>query len=266
MKAWEGVGEAYAASYASLCAGTHDEILRRLGTAHGRRVLDAGSGTGALAARLMDAGWSVTGCEPEATMRVVAARNHPQVSMVEGALPALPFDDAAFDAVTANFVLNHVSDPRAAAQEIARVAAPDAVMIATIWIVSPSWFWQRVCDRAGLVVSPTGRLAPEKDFERSSAGFGGMLSEGGWPAVDVAEFSWTWRPTTAELWRSAEGGVASAGAFYRSLETAERERFARAFDRLCEECSDDGRVALDHTAAVAVSRRGERAGEPRPHA
>ena len=252
MKAWGGVGEAYAASYASLCAGTHDEILRRLGPAVDRRLLDVGAGTGALAARLKDADWSVTGCEPEDTMRAVAARDHPQVLVLDGALPALPFDDAAFDAVTANFVLNHVPDPRAAAKEIARTAAPDAVLIATIWIVSPSWFWRAVCDRAGLTASSTGRLAPDKDFERTSAGVARMLSEGEWSGPEAAELSWTWHPTTDELWRSAEGGVASAGAFYLSLDAGERARFARAFERLCDERSEGGRVALHHTAAVAV--------------
>lgn len=252
MRAWEGVGEAYAASYASLCAGTHGDFVRRLGPARGRRLLDVGAGTGALAARLVDEGWSVTGCEPESTMRAVAAREHPGLTVVDGALPDLPFADAEFDAVTANFVLNHVADPRAAAREIARVAGPDGAMIATTWVVSPSWFWRGVCERAGLVASAGVGLASDKDFERTSAGFGRMLSEGGWAGVDVSEISWTWAVTTDELWRSAEGGVASAGAFYLSLDAAERSRFASAFDRLCQEHATDGMVALDHTAAVAV--------------
>jgi hypothetical protein len=93
-----------------------------------------------------------------------------------------------------------------------------------------------------------------------------MLSEGGWPAVDVAELSWTWRATSDELWRSAEGGVASAGALYLSLGEAERGRFARAFDQLCEEHGDGGTVALDHTAAVASAGLDERTGAPRAHA
>ncbi|MDQ0645312.1 class I SAM-dependent methyltransferase [Microbacterium murale] len=252
MKSWEGVGEAYAASYASLCAGTHDDLVRRLGPAHGRRLLDVGSGTGALAAQLADVGWSVTGCEPEPTMRAVAAREHPLLAVIDGALPVLPFAGAQFDAVTANFVLNHVPDPRAAAREITRVVQPSGVMIATIWVVSPSWFWQGVAERAGLAAPAGTGLPPDKDFERTSAGFGRMLSEGGWHAVDVSELGWTWWATADELWRSAEGGVASAGALYLSLDASERARYARAFDRLCEEHSLDGRVALDHRAAVAV--------------
>lgn len=186
-------------------------------------------------------------------MRAVAAREHPRLPVADGALPVLPFPDAAFDAVTANFVLNHVPDPRAAAREIARTVVPNGTMIATIWVVSPSWFWQSVCERAGLVAPAGARLPQEKDFERSTAGLERMLSEGGWPAVDVSELSWSWRATPDELWRSAEGGVASAGAFYLSLDAAERATFARAFDQLCEEHSVEGRVALDHTAAVAVS-------------
>lgn len=253
MRAWAGVGEAYAASYAALCAGTHDVISDLLGPPRNRRLLDVGSGTGALAARLADEGWAVTGCEPEPTMRAVAAREHPRLPVVDGALPVLPFPNRAFDAVTANFVLNHVPDPRTAAREIARTVTQGGTMIATIWVVSPSWFWRSVCDRAGLVVPAGAGLPPEKDFERTPAGLGRMLSEAQWHAPNVAELSWTWRATPDELWRSAEGGVASAGAFYLSLDAAERATFARAFEQLCEEHSVDGRVALDHTAAVAVS-------------
>lgn len=252
MRAWDGVGEAYAASYASLCAGTHDAVVRLLGRARGRRALDVGSGTGALAARMTAAGWSVAGCEPELSMRAVASREHPHLDVVDGALPALPFADAEFDAVTANFVLNHVPDPRAAAREIVRVAAPDAVMVSTVWVVSPSWFWQGVCQRAELLVPTSRALAPEKDFERTTAGFARMLAEGGWAAVEVSELSWTWMPTIDELWRSAEGGVASAGAYYLSLDEGERSRFALAFEQLCEERAVAGRVPLEHTAAVAV--------------
>lgn len=199
-------------------------------------------------------------------MRAVSAREHPALEVVEGALPTLPFADAEFDAVTANFVLNHVSDPRAAAREIVRVAARDAVMIATIWLVSPSWFWQSVGERARLFMPPTVRLSPENDFERTSTGFARMLSEGGWPAVEVSELTWTWRPTPEELWRSAEGGVASAGAFYLSLDGSERAGFARAFDQLCEENCEDGTVALEHTAAVAVSHAADETDPPRAHA
>ncbi len=153
MKDWDGVGEAFAASYASLCAGTGDALRTALGDPDGRTLLDVGAGTGALAASFAAAGWTVTGCEPEPTMRAVAAREHPSLPMIDGALPALPLAERAFDAVVANFVLNHVADPRASARELARVSADPVA--ATVWTNSPTGLWLEVCERAGL--SPGGR-------------------------------------------------------------------------------------------------------------
>lgn len=253
MSTWAGVGDAYGASYASLCAGTNDAIVAALGPAGARSALDVGSGTGILAARLHDAGWRAAGVEPERSMRRVAQRAYPGIAFEDGALPGLPFADASFDAVTANFVLNHVDDPRRSAREIARVVRPAGRLVATIWTVSPSWFWAEVCERAGLQPASGGRLPADKDFERTASGFDGMLRDADWHNVEIVEQRWTWRAEPEALWASAEGGVASAGAFYRSLTDAGRERFRMAFEALCEEHVRDGSVALEHTAGIAAA-------------
>lgn len=250
MKAWRGTGEAYAASYASLCLGTAPALTAVLGPGGGRSLLDVGSGTGALLAVFRRDGWTVTGCEPEPSMRAVAAGEHPEIVSVAGGLPELPFARGSFDVVTANFVLNHVTDPRASAAELARVSR-DRVA-ATIWVQSPSWFWREVCDRAALVPAEGERLPAERDFVRTSDGFAGMLTEAGWRDVVVAEKTWTWRARAEALWTSADGGVASAGLFYRSLDDAGRAAFRRGFEDLCDERAVDGAVPLEHTAAIAV--------------
>jgi ubiquinone/menaquinone biosynthesis C-methylase UbiE len=254
MKSWDGVGEAYAASYASLCAGTIAPLLAKFGPAEGRRALDVGSGTGELAARFRDAGWDAVGCEPEATMRAVAGHKHPGIRFVDAGFPSLPCASGSFDAVTANFVLNHVKDPRRSASEMARVAATGAVLGATIWVLSPSWFWRDVCESAGLQPAAGERLPPEKDFERTSAGFATMLEDAGWREVVTEDMSWTWEVSPTALWASAEGGVASAGLFYQGLDSAERARFRSAFDRVCARHAIDDVIPLAHTAAVAVGR------------
>ncbi|WP_244632555.1 hypothetical protein [Microbacterium sp. Se63.02b] len=46
MKDWVGVGEAYSASYAALCAGTLPALRDALGDARGRSLVDVGAGTG----------------------------------------------------------------------------------------------------------------------------------------------------------------------------------------------------------------------------
>lgn len=251
MKQWGGVGEAYSASYAALCAGTFAVMRNALGDAGGRTLLDVGSGDGTLAAAWAASGWSVTACEPEATMRTVSRRNHPEVRVVDGGLPDLAFADKSSDVVVANFVLNHVDDPRESAAELRRVSR-DAV-VATTWTLSPSWFWAEIVERAGITPQVGTQLPAAKDFERTTQGFGQMLTEAGLDGVVVTERQWVWEATAAALWTSAEGGVAGAGALYGALDSVERKTFRVAFEAVVEERSQGGLIPLEHRAAIAVS-------------
>ncbi|WP_338565948.1 class I SAM-dependent methyltransferase [Microbacterium paraoxydans] len=254
MKAWDGVGEAYAASYAALCAGTVDVLASALGPAEGRSLLDVGAGEGGLAARFAGLGWSVTACEPEPTMRAVAHRMHPTLRIIDGGLPTLPFADRSVDVVVANFVLNHVSSPRTAARELGRVARE--AVAATTWARSPSWFWAEVVERAGLRPYAGERLPAEEDFDRTADGFAAMLVEAGLPEVSVSEHTWTWHADPDALWVSVEGGVAGAGAQYAGLSSAERSRFRAGFEETVAAHRVGTVLPLEHRAAVAVSRRG----------
>ena len=49
----------------------------------------------------------------------------------------LPFADGTFHAVTANFVVNHVPDPRGAVRDLARVLRPGGRVAMTIWPAEP---------------------------------------------------------------------------------------------------------------------------------
>lgn len=251
MKAWAGVGEAYAASYAALCAGTGERMRQLAGRAGGRNLLDVGSGDGTLAAAWKDAEWQVTAAEPEPTMRAAALRRHPDLTVVDAALPALGFGAHTFDVVVANFVLNHVADPRVAATELARVSS--GLVLATTWVRSPTWLWTEVIDRAGQEPSAGERLPPDKDFERTTEGFGRMLQEADLPDVRVSELTWMWRAEPAALWASVEGGVAGAGAHYAAADPDERLAFRSAFDAVVHERAVGGVLPLEHRAAIAVS-------------
>lgn len=250
---WAGTGEAYAASYASLCAGTGERLRELVGAAQGRSLLDVGAGDGTLAAAWRDAGWRVTASEPEPSMREAARRQHPDLVLAGEGLPQLDIADASFDVVVANFVLNHLPDPRAGAAELRRVAR-DAV-VASTWTASPSSFWGGVTARAGLSPASGGRLPADKDFERTAGGFARMLRDAGWHP-EVTEITWTWHPTPQALWQSVVGGVAGAGAFYRTLTDADRAAFRDAFDRVAAECAEDDTIPHTQTAAIAIDRLG----------
>jgi ubiquinone/menaquinone biosynthesis C-methylase UbiE len=103
----------------------------------GHIVLDAGCGTGAdilgLLARVVPGG-SVVGVDASRRALEVAqarTRNAAGVSLVHGDLTALPFDAGSFDAVRADRVLLHVSEPETAVAELVRVARRGGRVVVT---------------------------------------------------------------------------------------------------------------------------------------
>ena len=102
------------------------DCLVELGDLRGRRVLDAGTGTGAFAAALAER-WAakVWGVDPSPEMLEVAqARVPSSVGLKQGWAEALPFRDGWFERVVMRLVAHLVDRPVAFA-EAARVLGPE---------------------------------------------------------------------------------------------------------------------------------------------
>lgn len=98
--------------------------------AGGRRVLDAGCGTGYGAVRLAEAGASdVVGVDIAAAV-VETARSAETAGLAfeQGDIARLPYPDASFDLVTCFEVIEHVPDPSAMLGELSRVLGPAGVL------------------------------------------------------------------------------------------------------------------------------------------
>ena len=96
------------------------------------RVLDLAAGTGTSSAALADAsGATVVACDFSLGMLRVGVRRNarPAVAFVAGDGLALPFADAAFDAVTISFGLRNLHDPAAGLRELARVTKPGGRLV-----------------------------------------------------------------------------------------------------------------------------------------
>lgn len=98
----------------------------------GLRVLDLGSGTGAVAEAAEAEGARVVAADRSLDMIGFQPPSRP--GAVIDAL-ALPFADAAFDAATAGFLLNHLPAASALA-EMARAVRPGGVVLGSTWATS----------------------------------------------------------------------------------------------------------------------------------
>jgi GT2 family glycosyltransferase/glycosyltransferase involved in cell wall biosynthesis/SAM-dependent methyltransferase len=99
---------------------------------HGRRVLDIGSGEGFGSAILAEDARSVDGIDIDELAVAHAALNYaaPNLEFHVGSALALDaFDDGAFDAVVSFEVIEHLVEQEQMLAEIARVLAPDGLLI-----------------------------------------------------------------------------------------------------------------------------------------
>lgn len=94
--------------------------------APGARVLDLGTGIGAMARELSARfpGVELTALDRSEEQLAVARARHPVAAYVLGDATALPFADGAFDLVHASWLLEHVPDPVAVVREARRVLRP----------------------------------------------------------------------------------------------------------------------------------------------
>jgi demethylmenaquinone methyltransferase/2-methoxy-6-polyprenyl-1,4-benzoquinol methylase len=151
-----------------MTAGLHHRWRERAGdlarVGPGARALDVATGTGDLAIELRRRGASVTGVDFAPAMLDVARRKAPAIEFERGDAMALPYDDAAFDAVTVGFGARNFADLDRGLREMTRVARPGGRVV-VLEITTPqtpplSWFFKAWFERA---VPALGRLAADPE-------------------------------------------------------------------------------------------------------
>jgi len=189
-------------------------MVDAIAAAPGDRVLDVATGTGMVAAELVDRwGCRVVGIDQSAQMLAAARaklardpRLASRVELVRGEAERLPFADDEFDALTFTYLLRYVDDPAATLQELARVVRPGGRVASVEFGVpgfAPSrWAWL-AWTRLGLPA--LGRLASREWYE-----------VGRFLGPSISELERRLPPERqAELWRGA--GIESVAVRRMSL-------------------------------------------------
>ena len=158
---WDRISQTYLREIDSRFAPVVEQVIRRAALEPGHRVLDIGTGTGAVAlqaAPLVGPAGQVTGTDPSSEMLDLARERaagpgHANLNFEVGSAEAIQAEDASFDAVLAGLSLMYVVDRAAAARECARVLRPGGRFVAAVWARPEE------CDIA-LFQQTAGRFAP----------------------------------------------------------------------------------------------------------
>jgi enediyne biosynthesis protein CalE5 len=138
---WDRISQLYWTEVDPRFAPVVDGVIARAALRPGQRVLDLGTGTGAVAAKAAAAvgsEGSVLAIDPSPEMVALAARRAARPGTdpfrIElGTAEAIPAEDESFDAALASLSLMYATDRAQAAAEIARVLRPGGRLAAAVW-------------------------------------------------------------------------------------------------------------------------------------
>ena len=110
-------------------------LIRVAGVRAGQSALDVGCGPGGLAVALAGllGDENVAAVDPSERFVEVCRSRIPGADVRIGVAENLPFDDASFDAVLAQLVVQDIVDARNGVAEMRRVARPGGVVSGCVW-------------------------------------------------------------------------------------------------------------------------------------
>ncbi len=228
--------EAYDRHAGRYAAELADAFVCFAGVMPEMRTLDVGCGPGALALRLA----AIVGAE-----RAAVDRSTPYVEACRQRLPGadvrvataedLPFDDASFQAVLAQLVMQVLTDPRRAVTELTRVAAPGAILATCVWDSRSGMPLLEAFFESARSVDPKGAWRAGRDQENpwcTREGLRELWTSGGLQAVETSELRVTASYEDADdAWWSFAAGVGTTGAYCRSLRADHRAALRQEFFR-----------------------------------
>lgn len=208
--------------------------------APGAAAVDLGCGTGIAARLLAEAGLSVTGVEPEPSMRQAAIDSG--VRCLDGTAEAIPLPDRSVDLATA-FQSFHWFEPHAAIAEIARVLRPGG-RVALVWNLREGSD-PAVQAYEEILATAAGHPLAEEELGRLGTRLRGSVAFEG---VERHDF-----PNPHRLSRDGWIARAESASYFPAGKAADesRRRLHAAFDRLARE----GAVTLAQRCVAIVATR-----------
>jgi len=132
-KLWGARARDWAEVQEPLTRPLYEAALSAADVGAGTRLLDAGCGAGLALRIAADKGAAVTGFDASDGLITVARERVPEADIRQGDLELLPWDDGAFDVVTAFNSIQYCTDAKAALAELRRVVVDGGRVVVATW-------------------------------------------------------------------------------------------------------------------------------------
>lgn len=226
-QAWELRAAPYARSLTDLTSGAAEALLDAAGVAAGTRVLDVATGPGVVALAARRRGAEVTAVDQAAAMvRLARAAG---LDARQARAEDLPFEDGAFDAVVAGFLLNHMARPVTGVAELARVCRGRVAL--TVWGVPDAnpalGLFGPVVESFGMsdVVPPGPESSSFSDQTRMAA----LLTAVGLDDVRVTSARWAVTVEPGRWFDAVADGTPRTGAVLAAATPEQRLRLRERY-------------------------------------
>jgi ubiquinone/menaquinone biosynthesis C-methylase UbiE len=259
---WERVADRYDSVWSALTRPFIPLLLDAAEIGSGMSLLDVGCGPGYVSAGAAKRGASPMGVDFSTQMVAIAGRMFPQIKFREGDALNLPFADASFDRVVANFALLHLADPERACAEACRVLKLGGKFGFTIWAPATESPYAKIIEDAveahadlavGVPEGPPRNLYSGKEEFRAAlerAGFDGA-------SMKFAMHGIEWSVPTTRYAFDAErsAGVRTAGLLARQS-PEKLEAIRAAIERGVQHYAKGDRFSIPTSAyVIAVAKK-----------
>jgi SAM-dependent methyltransferase len=249
---WGAAADDWAEVQEPLGAPLYEATFDAIGITDGTRLLDAGCGAGLAVQLAAKRGALVSGFDASTELLRVARSRLPEADFRHGDLEELPYDDDAFDAVTAFNSVQYATDPIGALREIRRVARPGAP------VAVASWGDPQRCDGRVLIAAVGSLLPPPPPgsggpFALAAPGaLEALVESAGLTAERAFDVS---TPFVYDDVATAQRANLSAGPTRAAIGHAGVDKVRATFAAALEQfVQPDGSVRLENVMRVVVAR------------